>query len=132
MFREPEENGCKLLDKPKYINVISVAAMNRPHINSFGEIERILVEGVKNKRRTIFRIALKQGHDSLVLGAWGCGAFRNPPKHIAALFHEIMNEKEFKNKFRKIVFAIIEDQNSRKAHNPNGNLIPFKQEFNID
>ena len=129
LFRDSERQGCKLLEKPEYINVISVAAMNRPEIDSKGKISSHLVDGVKNKMRTIFRIALKHRHDSLVLGAWGCGAYRNPPRHIASLFHEVLNEPEFKNKFRKIVFAIIEDHNSRKAHNPEGNLVPFQKEF---
>ena len=129
LFRDSEKHGCKLLDKTEYVSVITVAAMNRPELDSKGKISSRLVEGVKNKMRTIFRIALRHRHDSLVLGAWGCGAFRNPPKHIAALFHEVLNEKEFKNKFRKIVFAIIEDHNSRKAHNPEGNLLPFQKEF---
>ncbi len=129
LFRDSERNGCKLLENPEYVSVISVAAMNRPEIDSKGEISRHLVEGVKNKMRTIFRIALRHRHDSIVLGAWGCGAYCNPPKHIAALFHEVLNEKEFKDKFRKIVFAIIEDRNSRKAHNPEGNLLPFQKEF---
>ena len=44
--------------------------------------------------RTIFRIGLLHHHDSLVLGAFGCGAFRNPPAHIARLFHEVMEEEE--------------------------------------
>ncbi len=129
IFRDSEINGCRLLNQPEYISIVSVAAMNRPELTSCLKISSHLVDGVKNKMRTIFRIALRHRHDSLILGAWGCGAFRNPPKHIASLFHEVLKEKEFKNKFRKIVFAIIEDKNSRKAHNPEGNLLPFQKEF---
>lgn len=129
LFRDPEKEGCGLLETTEYINVISVAAMNRPEINSYGRISSSLIDGVKNKLRTIFRIALRHRHDSVVLGAWGCGAYKNPPAHIAALFHEVLNEEEFKNKFRKIVFAIMEDHNSRKAHNPEGNLKPFRDVF---
>ena len=129
IFRDSEKYGCRLLENPEYTSVISVAAMNRPTIDPSGRIAKDLIGGVKNKIRTIFRIGLRHRHDSLVLGAWGCGAFRNPPEHIAALFHEVLNEKEFKNKFKKIVFAIMEDHNSRKAHNPEGNLIPFRKEF---
>lgn len=128
-FRDSEKRGCRLLNTPEYVSVITVAAMNRPELTSTMEICSHLVEGVKNKMRSIFRIALRHRHDSVVLGAWGCGAFRNPPKHIAYLFHEVLNEIEFKNKFRKIVFAIIEDHNSRKSHNPEGNLKPFQDEF---
>lgn len=35
-----------------------------------------------------------------------------------------MEEREFKNKYRKIVFAVIEDRNSR-----NHNLLPFLTVF---
>lgn len=79
-----------------------------------------------NKMRTIFRIGLSHGHDALVLGAFGCGAFANPPMHIAQLFKQVMNEKEFKNKYRKIVFPIIEDQNSH-----NRNLQAFQMVFGL-
>ena len=77
-----------------------------------------------NKMRTIFRIGLSHGHDALVLGALGCGAVANPPLHIAQLFKQVMEEREFKNKYRKIVFAVIEDRNSR-----NHNLLPFLTVF---
>ena len=88
-----------------------------------------LVEPAKNKIRTILRIGLANRHDSLVLGALGCGAFRNPPRHVARLFHEVFQEQEFRNKYRRIVFAILEDHNSRRRHNPEGNYLPFKEEF---
>jgi uncharacterized protein (TIGR02452 family) len=65
----------------------------------------------------------------LVLGAFGCGAFANPPKHMAKIFREVFMEKEFKNKFKSVVFAIYEDHNSGKAHNPNGNVLPFLEVF---
>lgn len=87
------------------------------------------VELTKNKIRTIFRIGLLNGHDSLVLGAIGCGAFQNPPRHVALLFKEVMNEPEFRNKYRLLYFAILEDHNSHRAHNPEGNLKPFQTVF---
>jgi uncharacterized protein (TIGR02452 family) len=79
--------------------------------------------------RTIARIAGKYDHDALVLGAFGCGAFRNPPDDIAALFHEVFEEGEFAGRFRVVVFAIIDDNNSRHAHNPQGNVLPFQAVF---
>lgn len=75
------------------------------------------------------RIAAIHNHDSIVLSAFGCGAFRNPPKHMAELFHSVFLEKEFLNKFNNIVFAIISDHNSGKEHNPEGNFLPFEREF---
>ena len=129
IFKSDEKNGYKLMKRPREIAFISVAGMNRPKLKPDGMIEDFLVEPIKNKIRTILRIGLEQGHDSLVLGALGCGAFCNPPRHIAGLFNEVLNENEFVNKYKHIVFAILEDHNSHKRHNAEGNYLPFKQEF---
>lgn len=129
IFRESETKGYKLMSAPYEVAFISVAGMNRPPLTQDGMIVETLVEPIKHKIRTIFRIGLAHGHDALVLGALGCGAFRNPPHHIARLFHEVMNEPEFANKYKRIVFAILEDHNSHKAHNAEGNFLPFKREF---
>ena len=129
-FRETEQNGYALMDAPVAISFIAVAGLNRPDLTPEGMITDEHAEAVKNKIRTIFRIGLRHGHDSLVLGALGCGAFRNPPRHVAKLFHEVMEEPEFRNKYRKIVFAILDDHNARREHNPEGNFKPFYEEFN--
>ena len=129
VFRGTEQDGYPLLDTPYQMSFIAVAGINRPALASPERIAPELVEPVKNKIRTIFRIGLLHGHDSLVLGALGCGAFRNPPSHIARLFHEVMEEKEFKNKYRLLLFAILDDHNARLKHNPDGNFLPFVREF---
>ena len=131
VFRGTEQDGYPLLDTPYQMSFIAVAGINRPALASSERIAPELVEPVKNKIRTIFRIGLLHGHDSLVLGALGCGAFRNPPSHIARLFHEVMEEKEFKNKYRLLLFAILDDHNARLKHNPDGNYLPFVREFKI-
>ena len=130
LFRSDEKSGYMLLPYPSEMAFISVAGMNRPALTGNGMIVDSLVEGIKNKIRTILRIGLKHGHDSLVLGALGCGAFCNPPRHVARLFREVIYENEFANKFKLIVFAILDDHNSHKSHNRDGNFLPFKEEFN--
>ena len=68
------------------------------------------------------------GHSKLVLGAFGCGAYSCPSRHVALLFKEVLQEKEFDHSFEEICFAIIEDKNSLK-NNKEGNLKPFKEIF---
>ena len=82
-----------------------------------------------DKMRTIFRLGMAYGHDSLVLCALGCGAFANPPAHIARLFHQVIDEDEFRNKFKLIDFAILDGYRTGMEHNPEGNLLPFQREF---
>lgn len=116
IFRENEATGYRLTDKPWKVNMIAVAGMNSPRLIFEGNEERIapeLVEGIKNKIRTIFRIAIDRGQKNLVLGAIGCGAFHNPPKHVAELFREILCEHEFYGAFKKICFAVKTSHTSK-------------------
>ena len=129
VFRATEEEGYRLLNHPWRANFIAVPGMNKPDILISGGEERVApyhIEGVKNKMRTIFRIAVDNGQKVLVLGALGCGAFRNPPKHTAELFKDVLEEEEFGGVFKRVIFAIKEDHNSRGS----GNYRPFADVFN--
>lgn len=66
--------------------------------------------------RSLFSIAFQNGHNALVLGAIGCGAFRNPPREICRAFHELLQPGgEFHNVFDIIVFAIIKSEENLNA-----------------
>lgn len=67
----------------------------------------------------------ENGQRTLVLSAFGCGAFRNPPRHMAELFREELSSPEFRSAFHRIVFAILNDHNAGSR----GNYAPFKKEF---
>ena len=128
VFRGTEEDGYRFLHHPWHMNFIAVPGMNRPelvHLNNEVRIAHHLIEGVKNKIRTIFRIAVDNGQKTLILGALGCGAFKNPPKHVAELFKEVLCEPEFIHVFRRVFFVIKEDHNSTGE----GNFKPFKEIF---
>ena len=109
-FRGLETDGYPLLDDPISLSVISVAAIN---LTSHDLSVQDYLSTTKDKIRTIFRIGIDHGHDALVLSAFGCGAFGNDPYVMASLFLEVLYEPEFENAFRKIVFAIIDDHNSK-------------------
>ena len=117
-FRHGPVKGFEFRKKPFRCGVISVAALN------FRGNTRYVNEELKykaanrcftpegdavqmNKIRTIFRIALVNGHDSLVLGAFGCGAFQLPPEAVAEQFARVLDEPEFECCFRAVVFAIL-------------------------
>src|SRR5689334_5359894 len=74
------------------------------------------------------------GHDAIVLSAFGCGAFCNPPATIAQLFWEVISSGygggvEKPKTYRQIVFAIFDDHNANRRHNDEGNLLPFQRRF---
>jgi len=56
----------------------------------------------------VLSLAQQQGHDSLVLGAWGCGAFGNDGDVIAGIFRDAIFGP-FAGAFRKITFAIVDE-----------------------
>ena len=120
------------LDKPFKCNVISVPAFSHPEIDTrTGDMLDKYATIFKGKIRAIYRIALCNHQVKLVLGAFGCGAYACPPRHVARLFKQVLEEPEFKNHFKEICFAILEDRNSRK-NNAGGNIKPFKEVFSDD
>jgi uncharacterized protein (TIGR02452 family) len=132
VFRASESSGYALLKEPYRLSFVSVPALRRPELVKKGDayfIADSFVETAKEKIRTILRIAAIHNHENLVLSAFGCGAFANPPEHVALLFKEVFDEAEFKNYFRLAVFSIIDDHNSWKAQNPEGNVLPFLKVF---
>ena len=114
------------MNKPFELSFIIGCMIRHPNAKNQIKINQIICD----KIRSIFRVSLYYLHDSIVLTAWGCGDFGNKPQNIAKLFKQIINENEFKNKFKKIVFAILDDHNAKRSHNPHGNLQPFIDVFN--
>jgi uncharacterized protein (TIGR02452 family) len=125
VFRNSADDYA-FLEEPYKIGIISVAALSfkektgkdLQYQNPEGGFTPEGLAIMKNKIRTIYRIALANGHDSLVAGAFGCGAFRLPGTDVANLFNEILNETEFKNKFRKVTFAILAKKKSDERFQP--------------
>jgi uncharacterized protein (TIGR02452 family) len=66
------------------------------HDCNYERIERIIVS------------AIARGFKSIVLGAFGCGAFRNDPRDIARIFREFLIDKGLRTYFDKVTFAIFD------------------------
>lgn len=73
--------------------------------------------------RNILEVAMANDTDILVLGAFGCGAFNNPPELVADVCRELLIDKGYYRFFRKIAFAI------KKNNSANTNLEAFVNAF---
>ncbi len=125
-FRADPSEGYAFLERPLTASVFASAFYdcNTAHSGFDRPIDdRDYIANTKDKIRTMLRAALIHGHDSLVLSAGGCGAFKNDPQLIASLYQEVFAEPEFKGQFRKIAFGIIDD------HNGSNNFSTFKRAF---
>jgi uncharacterized protein (TIGR02452 family) len=96
----------ELLDKPFGIefDVITAAAPNnsRHNIN-----EEELKQTIYNVLKLIIIAAIKEECTTIVLGAFGCGVFRNPPKLVGQLFYEILIKEGYANFFDRVIFNIF-------------------------
>lgn len=132
VIRDSLANGHKLLDLSDpttlpVISVVSAAAIYQPSVGRrlgsskdssdpvYGRKEdRDLM---RDKIRIILRTAIKNKHRKIVLGAFGCGAFRNPPKEVASLFAEVFRESEFADGWwEDVVFAVLNQGTAGKSN----------------
>ena len=138
-FRNNKRKYFTIKDDPFRCDVITVAALSFNGRNDFARAMELMykaadggftpagAEVMRNKIRTIFRMGVEHGKDALVLGAFGCGAYKLPCDAVAELFRQVMDEPEFAGKFRLLVFAILES--TRKPNGPSGKFAEFYREF---
>jgi len=127
ILRSEKEKGYKFLREaygkpPSYyqIGVISAAAYENPDLSDISKYKKLMSEKVWS----LLMACYMTGHRTLILSAWGCGAFNNPPELVAQIFREQLR-KNFKNKFETVIFALA-------TENPNdGNMVAFLDEFKL-
>lgn len=97
-----------LLDVPYYVSVLTVPAPDRNgSARTVSPTE--LTPVIKRRLRNVFVVASLHGYRSLVLGAWGCGAFGNDPYAVAECFRELLIDEQYGELFDDVVFAVLKD-----------------------
>jgi uncharacterized protein (TIGR02452 family) len=114
VFRQ--DDGTEL-DQPWLLSFITCAA---PVAIKIGQPEA--GDLLQQRIRRVLAIAQAVGYSTLVLGAWGCGAFGNDPHRTAVDFREAL-ENDFRGAFSDIVFAITDWSLERRF------LGPFRDVF---
>lgn len=116
VFKSDTENPKLLNEKAwKKVDVISCAAPNlRPRPENRMNVgdgtvavkltDDELQQIHEDKLRRILDIALSKDVEVIILGAYGCGAFQNPPAVVARAMHKVV--KEYMKEFKTIEFAI--------------------------
>lgn len=90
----------------------TTAVLTIPAPNLYGMAEGVdknqLKIVMKEKIRSFMMVSARYVYDTLVLGAWGCGAFGHDAKDVAQYFKEVIEEEEYYHFFGKIIFAVYD------------------------
>ncbi len=107
IFRDDDGN---LLERPIAATFITSAAPNAGAIASNTPEELpLLRETFVRRSEHVLALAAAHGCRVLVLGAWGCGVFRNDPAMVADAFASHVGKGgPWSRRFRRIVFSVLD------------------------
>lgn len=126
VFRSGQKDAYAKLPGPYRIAVVTAAAPRGPDVSS-PEALRQYIQQMQAKVEALLAVLEHCGYEDLVLSAWGCGAFRNPPEHVARIFRDALRSR-FVNSFRRVVFAVYD----RPDWPGEGNCAVFRREFELE
>ena len=120
VFKDKDYNMLPVKDR-FYVDVLTCAAPNlrenpKNQYNSDASEEKLSLtdEELYNihvkRARNILNVAVKNEDDYLILGAFGCGAFRNNPEIVAKAYKDVL--QDYMYCFKVIDFAIIDGKYS--------------------
>ena len=115
-----------LLEESFQVDVLTCAAPYYDTRKKHPVTPERLREVFDSRIRNILEVAASREVEVLILGAFGCGAFNNPPELVASSFREQLMDRGYGKFFRKVVFAI-----KRNDYN-NTNLQAFQEVFRDD
>lgn len=108
----------ELLSAPILCSVLTAPAPNAGAIAKGESENRSKIEPTLIRRaEMVLRAAAILEIDTLVLGAWGCGVFRNDPAVVAQAFQVWLGGgQEYERHFREVVFAVFDPDDSKSNY----------------
>ena len=111
-----------LLEEPVVMGVVTIPAPNRYGAALLAS-DKMIEETMIRRIRIMCRAAIEQGYKTMVLGAWGCGAFGNKPEKVSEYFKQVLIDEGHGNYFDEICFAIYGSEDGK-------NITAFRDTFN--
>ncbi len=110
-------DGDQLIERPYFVSIITSPAVNRGALienqpNNAHRIEAVMLERIEK----LLSVAVINKQSTLILGAWGCGVFRNKTSDVAAWFaHHLLHNAVFRHAFKRVVFAIYDPSEKKQS-----------------
>jgi uncharacterized protein (TIGR02452 family) len=118
------DDKLELLEKPFLASVITSPAPNAGEVLNRKKNARPAIRAALERRAAmVLAVAEERGHRVLVLGAWGCGVFRNDPAEVAAVFAAHLESPRFSGAFDHVAFSIWDSTKTRAV------LTAFQSQF---
>jgi uncharacterized protein (TIGR02452 family) len=116
------DDQLRFLEEPFLLSIITAPAPNAgaalARDPSLGDAIRAVLEA---RARKVLAVAAQHRHRCLVLGAWGCGVFRNEAEQVARAFANALADAQLRAAFERVVFAV---------YDPGGkNMSAFERQF---
>ncbi len=121
VFRDVDHS---LLDEPFYTSVLTSAVPNRigeERLLSDQEIEKIFDRKIEN----LLALSADSGYETIVLGAWGCGAFANDARDVSQYFYKKLVTEKYECFFRRVIFSIYVNPRFRNLYPYNAFRVVF-------
>lgn len=86
------------------VNVITCPAPNRRVYTMYNNDIKVFNDTLKSRIKFLLDMAEVNNQKTLILGAFGCGVFRNKAEEVAQIFKELLTNGDYS--FEHIIFAI--------------------------
>jgi uncharacterized protein (TIGR02452 family) len=114
-----DDDGAPL-DEPYVCGFVTSPAVNAGALRDSERLQARIRHSMEERIEKVLAVMAGHGHDAAVLGAWGCGVFKNDPELIAELFAHALRGR-FAGCFAKVVFAVLSSDGET--------IRPFEERF---
>ena len=110
------DERLELIDEPFLLSMITAPAPNAAAAAQQGlSIGAEITATLQRRARMVLTVAAAHEHRCLVLGAWGCGVFRNDAVAVARTFAEALADDRLRGAFERVVFAVYDRSGDKRA-----------------
>ncbi|QQP14672.1 TIGR02452 family protein [Lysinibacillus agricola] len=112
-----------LMKQPVTASVLTLPAVNYGQVvakeKNSQEAERVM----KDRMRLALAIFAHKGDKHIILGAYGCGVFRNEPQKIATWWRELLEDEGYGQLFTEVRFAVLDTSKNHSCISAFTNII---------
>lgn len=103
------DDAGRLLEAPQTVAFITSAAPNAGATADHRPQDLPQIPEVFRRRSEyVLALAAAHGYRQLILGAWGCGVFRNDPEVVAASFAGHLRDGAWSGRFERVLFSVLD------------------------